>query len=128
MKSYFVDTNYFLRLLLRDNESQFQKVYTLFEQATNRQIRLHTSVIVFFELYWVLSSFYKQNKSACIDHLRNILRMNFIEIENREVLQEAVEMYNDSSLDLEDSYNVACFRSQKLDHFATFDKQVLKLV
>lgn len=128
MKSYFIDTNYLLRLLLRDNESQFQEVYGLFEKATNEKVHLHTSVIVFFELYWVLSSFYKRNKEACIDNLSDILRMSFLDIENREVLQAAVEIYKNSTLDLEDSYNIAWFRSQKLDHFTTFDKQVLKLV
>ncbi|OGK19555.1 hypothetical protein A3D80_04175 [Candidatus Roizmanbacteria bacterium RIFCSPHIGHO2_02_FULL_40_13b] len=128
MKSYFIDTNYFLRLLLKDNEAQFQKVYTLFEQAINEQVKIYTSVIVFFEIYWVLSSFYKRNKSSCVHHLQNILKMNFLDVENREILQEACTIFGKSSLDLEDSYNIAFFNQYKLNYFATFDKNVLKLV
>ncbi|MFA5770598.1 MAG: PIN domain-containing protein, partial [Patescibacteria group bacterium] len=62
MKSYFIDTNYFLRLLLRDDEKQFEEVYSVFQQAVNQKVKIYTSVIVFFEIYWVLSSFYKKNK------------------------------------------------------------------
>lgn len=128
MRSYFIDTNYFLRLLLRDNEPQFQKVYELFDQAINERVALYTSIVVFFELNWVLSSFYKKNKSMCAQHLQDILRMNFLEIENRDILRDAFDIFENSTLDLEDSYNVSCFRHKKLNHFATFDKKILKII
>ena len=55
----FIDTNYFLRFLLKDNEKQFIEVKKLFEKAILGEIDLYTSLIVIFEIYWVLSSFYK---------------------------------------------------------------------
>ena len=127
MKTYFIDTNYFLRLLLRDNETQFQTVYNLFQKAIQEKIKISTSVVVFFELYWVLTSFYQNNKKNCTIYLDKILQMDFLEIENREFLDEALKLYLNYPLDLEDSYNLAYYINRNLDEFATFDKQILKI-
>jgi len=48
MKKCFIDTNYFLRFLLKDDEKQFNIVYSLFQKGINREIQLFTSVVVFF--------------------------------------------------------------------------------
>jgi len=58
----FVDTNYFLRFLLKDIGKQHQKAKKLFEKAASGEIKLFTSMIVFFEIYWVLFSFYKRRR------------------------------------------------------------------
>lgn len=77
MKSYFIDTNYFLRLLLKDDEKQFKEAYLIFQQAVNQEIKIFTSTIVFFEIYWVLSSFYKKDKLKIIKYLKKILKIDF---------------------------------------------------
>lgn len=126
MKIYFIDTNYFLRLLLRDNETQFKQVYSLFQKAIAEKVNITTSVVVFFEIYWVLTSFYQKNKGLCTDYLDKILQMNFLEMENKELLSTALNLYTSSSLDLEDCYNLAYHLKNNLDKFASFDKKILK--
>jgi len=128
MRSYFIDTNYFLRLLLRDNEKQFKKVYSLFQQAIEGKVKIYTSVIVFFEINWVLSSFYKKDKKKIAYFLENILKMNFLEIENHNILQQAIIFFKNYSLDLEDCYNIALAKSFGLDEFATFDKKIARML
>ena len=49
----FVDTNYFVRFLLRDVELQFGKARKLFEDAADGRKVLFTSTIVIFEIYWL---------------------------------------------------------------------------
>jgi predicted nucleic-acid-binding protein len=128
MKSYFIDTNYFLRLLLKDNKQQFRKVYELFQKAIGGEIKIFTSVVVFFEIYWVLSTFHKQNKQKNINYLEKILKMEFLEIENKEILIKALNLFKQFSLDLEDCYNIAFFKQFSLSNFATFDKKILKII
>lgn len=128
MKSYFVDANYILRLLLRDNKEQFDVVYKLFKDASLGEKKLFTSQIVFFEIYWVLVSFYKQNKNACADYLLNILKMNFLEIQEKEILFEAVSLFKESNLGLEDCFNISYLKKFPDAEFATFDKKLLKHV
>ena len=80
MHSYFIDTNYFLRLLLKDEDKQFEIVYILFQKAMREEIAIFTSVVVFFEIYWVLSTFYQKNKQKSTELLVNILKMDFVDL------------------------------------------------
>lgn len=126
MKTYFVDTNYFLRLLLKEDEKQFNQVYFLFQKAIKGEVKLCTSVVVLFEIYWVLSSFYKKNKLQVCQYLEKILMMNYIEIEKRETFTYALSIYKKNPLDLEDCYNLAIGEIFNVDEFASFDKKLLK--
>lgn len=126
MKTYFVDANYFLRLLLKEDEKQFNQVYFLFQKAIKNEVKLCTSVVVLFEIYWVLSSFYKKNKPQVCQHLEKILMMSYIEIEKRETFTYALSIYEKNPLDLEDCYNLAIGEIFNVDEFASFDKKLLK--
>lgn len=117
----FVDTNYFLRFLLKDNKEQFDGVKSLFEKGSRGEITLFTSIIVFFEIYWVLSSFYGKDKSEIIRILAQLLSLAFIRYENATLLENAVIIYRESQLDLEDSYNIAFYRENSGKEFRTFD-------
>lgn len=128
MKAYFVDTNYILRLLLKDNQAQFEKVYSLFQKAISEDIHLHTSLIVLFEVNWVLSSFYKNDKSESVSYIEKILQMDVLKFEEKDLFIRAINIYKKSSLSLEDSYNAVYFKAQKFDHFATFDQKLSKIV
>jgi predicted nucleic-acid-binding protein len=112
MKKYFIDTNYFLRLLLKDNLSQFKKVYQLFQLGMEGKIKIYTSVMVVFEIYWVLSSFYKRNKKNIVSVLKKILAMRFIDFENIEILEKALDLYSRTNLDFEDCYNIFYFKNR----------------
>ena len=62
MKSYLIDTNIFLRLLLNDNYSQIQKIEALFAQAKQKQVLLYVPQIVIFEIHFGLEKFYQLDK------------------------------------------------------------------
>lgn len=126
MKSYLVDTNYFLRLFIKDNSEQYRVVYTFFQRAIKAEIEIFTTVIVFFEVYWVISKFYQYNKEQTIVMLKKILQMDFLQIENRDILTGTIELFELSNLDLEDCYNIIYYQVNSYSQFATFDKQVLK--
>lgn len=128
MKKIFVDTNYFLRFLLKDIPKQSEEVRKIFEEAIKQKIILFTSVMVFFEIYWVVKSSYKQNKSECVNYLISFLNMNFVDIENRELLLESLQLFNKFNIELEDCYNLAFAKINKATEFITFDKKLAKLV
>lgn len=130
MKAYFVDTNYFLRLLLKDNNEQFDTVYKLFKDGIEDKAILFTSSVCIFEIYWVLSSFYKKDKSICIEYLEKILELGFIKIENREIFQKALKLFSRTSIEFEDCYNVEFCKNSNFESlvFATFDRKITKIV
>ncbi len=123
----FVDTNYFLRLLLGDQEPHHKTAKHLFTQAAKGQIDLFTSLVVFFEIYWVLSSFYKKNKQELIEKLSGILQMKFVTIQSREVIESAMAVFKETSLDFEDAYNLVYASSLEATEFKTFDKKLGKI-
>ena len=125
--SYFVDTNYFLRFLLRDNDQQFNEVEKLFLGAAEGKAELFSSTIVFFELYWVLSSYYGKDERGLVDLLLKILELEYIVFDEREDLYRSLEIFQKESVDLEDSYNLTQALRKGASELKTFDKKLLKL-
>lgn len=122
----FVDTNFFLRFLLGDNNKQSQLAKNLFEEGALGQKKLFTSMIVCFEVYWVLASFYKKDKKALVGILNDIMQMSFIKLKDRKCLAKAIEIYRKTNLDLEDAFNLAYAQQNKAADFATFDQKLLR--
>ena len=127
MKTVLVDTNYFLRLLIKDNRLQYQKAYAFFKRGVQNKVELYSTVPVFFEIYWVISSFYKKDKESCIGILNKILNIDFVQFENKTVLSYAVLLFEKYNLDLEDCYNLAVFAKENFDDIATYDVKVRKV-
>jgi len=120
----FVDTNYFLRFLLKDNSVQSKLAIELFQKASENKIKLCTSVVVFFEIYWVLKSFYKKDNLYISNVLQQLLKLDFINYENHEILHSAVNNVDFYNYDLEDAYNCIYSQSLKIKTFKTFDKKL----
>jgi len=122
----FVDTNYFLRFLLADVNEQHQKAKKLFEDAALGKVKLFTSTIVFFEIYWVLASFYKKDKKQLTKILSDLLLMSFVKLIERDLLKQALDVFAKSNLDLEDSFNLVYAKKKEMRIFKTFDKKLRK--
>ncbi len=122
----FVDTNYFLRFLLKDNIRQHQEAKDLFLKGAKGQIKLFTSLLVIFEIYWVLTSFYRKQKGEATRVLGKILDLDFIKIQDKELLKEALGVYQKTTLELEDCYNLFLAKKKGAQDFKTFDKKLKK--
>jgi len=122
----FIDTNYFLRFLLDDVSSQNEKVKELFKQGAVGREKLFTSTIVIFEVFWVLSSFYKQKKEEIIKILRGLIGMSFINLAEAPIFDRALDIYEESSLEFEDCYNISYAKNNNMTKFASFDKKLVK--
>lgn len=122
----FIDTNYFLRLLLKDNQNQYKEARATFDDALLYKNSYFTSTIVIFEIYWVLSSFYEKRKVEIASTLEEILKMTFIKIEERKILIEATKTWEKDNLSFEDCYNIAYAKSRNAKEFRTFDKALSK--
>lgn len=122
----FVDTNYFLRFFLRDNREQYLIVKQFFLDGASGKLRLFTSLIVLFEVYWVLKSYYGKEKNDLIKTLYKILQFTFIGLSERQSLEKSLIIYEKENLSLEDCYNLVYSQDNKALSFATFDKKLSK--
>lgn len=122
----FVDTNYFARFLLKDVPGQYLQAEKLFKDGAQGKIKLITSVVVLFEIYWLFKSFYRKTKSEIIKILQNVLNMNFIRFERHQEFKKALELFTTTRLELEDCYYIIFAKSEGVKDFKTFDKKLAR--
>jgi len=120
----FIDTNYFLRLLDDDKSDLHKKAHDLFLKAATSTETYMTSILVLFEVYWVLKSFYHQDKMQCVFAIESILKMDFVEIADRKILQQALVCFSQSSLELEDCFHLEQSKAAHCTGIATFDAKL----
>ena len=123
----FVDTNYFLRFLIGDNKEQSRIAKELFLEGARGKQQLITSTIVIFEIYWVFKSYYQKSKSEVVGILQKVLGMNFIRLDERDLLQSALDLFKVENLSLEDCYNFSFALSKQIKIFKTFDAKLAGL-
>lgn len=125
MKEYIVDTNFILRYLLADNKEQFKKAKIIFDKAKEGNTRIILEQSVFVEVIFVLFSFYKVPKDKIIDTMNSFISYKGIDTE-KELLQNALEIYQNSNMHIVDSIVAAkCLYNTSL---LTFDKKLETLV
>lgn len=122
----FVDTNYFLRFFLNDITHQHLKVKELFLKASEDKIKLFSSTIVFFEVYWVFKSYYEKSKEEILLVLSRFLELKFIDLHERAALQNSLDLFAQLNLSLEDCYNLAYAKINSAKSFKTFDIKLEK--
>jgi predicted nucleic acid-binding protein len=95
-KPIFVDATYFLRLLLAGGKGQRESAQGLFVEAAEGQVKLMTSTLVLFELYWALSAQFE--KQTIVDVLDKIVTLPLVALEERPLLHKAVALFAKPSL------------------------------
>jgi len=121
----FIDTNYFLSLLL-DRAPQSNKVREFIKDAHTKNVELFTNEIVLFEIKWVLATHYNKSKLEVITLLEKILSLSVIKIKNKKIFSQALDIHKINNLELEDCYNLAYAQKLGASHFKTFDKKLAK--
>ena len=124
----FIDTNYFLRFLLEDHTGQHAVVKALFRQGAEGKANVCTSLVVWFEVYWVLSSFYGKQKDELVRILGSMFKLEFIHFEGRAILAEALHIFAAHAISLEDAYNLTYAKALGVSDFKTFDRKLEKIV
>ncbi len=112
-----VDTNVMVRLAIRDDEEQYQKVIELLKTH-----QFYISKMVQLEMEWVLRSRYKRSSTEIADYLTLLLQKNQMMCENEQALMNAICCYR-LGADFADALHLA--NTDNLP-FYTFDKRFCK--
>ena len=107
MRGCLVDTNIFLRLLTEDDPVQTPAVKEFLSQLVNRKEHGYITVAVVLELVWTLESYYKLKKDKVADKLSLLVNTPNLEIENRSIVEAALDYYASTKADYADCYNGA---------------------
>ena len=117
----FVDTNYFVRIFVADDEKQTEQAIALFQRAEAGNVKLMTLSHILFELAWTLSRRYKVSRMGVIERLEAIMAMPNLFVPDREIVNEALLRAKLSDSEFADSYIVVAAERAGANKVATFN-------
>ena len=103
MPIYYIDANYFLRFILKDNLAQWKIANNYFEKAKQEKIKLVFLTEVILEIEYVMRKVYKLNRKLIFKYISTLLVINSFEVIDREVLKLALLTYLDKNIDFVDA-------------------------
>ena len=115
MSKLLVDTNVVLRYLLCDNEEQSQIAKDIIEGGA------FILPEVLIEASHVLRTFYRIDRQTIATQL--LIVLDWVEVEHKEVMIRAVEIFSETNLDFVDCILAAYHSVDKIEVF-TFDKKL----
>jgi len=97
-KEYFVDTNVFLRVLVRDEEKSYRDCINFLQRVKRGRLKAYTSSLVLAETHWTLASFYQFSKEKIIGALRSIISLRNLKIVDEPNLLAALNFYETNNV------------------------------
>lgn len=91
---YFIDTNIFIRSLIKEDNKIYNDCLKLLELIKNSKIKAYTSSLVYAEISWVLESFYKFDRNETAKALRSISGLSGLKILNKINSKIAIDIYS----------------------------------
>lgn len=113
-----VDTNVVVRLLTRDDETQFQAAHALFQQED-----IFISKTVVLEVEWVLRFAYEFAAGDIVAALRRLFGLDNVGLEHALHVATALD-WHAQGLDFADALHLAA--AQEADRFVTFDQALVR--
>ena len=95
---YFIDTNVFIRVLVKDNEKFFRECLSFLNLIKKDEIRAFTSTLVLSEVEWVLDGFYKFEKQKVIEALDGIIKLKNLKIIDKFDPQLALDIFQKNNV------------------------------
>ena len=102
MNTYIADTNFYLRFILQDIKDQANITEKYLELAKSGEINIIFLDEVILEMEFVLRSFYSIKRADIVQSLNALIKLNYVDIENRTLWAETLETYRKKKLSLLD--------------------------
>lgn len=123
MKTYFVDTNVFLRFFTHDDARQHDRAVTLFKDAAAGKIALVTGPPVLFEVAWTLRATYDVARDKILEVLSSILGIRGLRIADATLVEAAIRAAAGSGQEFADAYIHEQTMALGADAIATFNRR-----
>jgi predicted nucleic acid-binding protein len=124
MKKAFTDANVILRYLTKDPPVMAEAALKIFTDAKMGKVTLLITPLTVAEVIWVLESFYDHTKIQIAGTLTQFLFCEGLEVENLDLLVEALTLYKEKNIDFADAFlaNMALRKGPKIIY--SFDQHL----
>lgn len=126
MKTIVLDTNVFIRFLIKDIAAQFEKAKEVFTSIEDGNVSATVSILVVNEIIWIMDNYYEIKRDIYIPQVLKLLalkHMKTMEIK-KHMLVTILRILEHRNVDFTDVYlaRVADGRS-----IVSFDKDIVRL-
>lgn len=121
-----VDTNFLVRLLMKDDATQARKVYKICKEVEEQNEVLFVPLAVILELNWVLKSGYQVTRANILAALKELLNTPMFKFEGANALSRAIKGAEGSTFDFSDLIIAYTAKDNKCFTTLTFDKKAAK--
>lgn len=90
---YLLDSNIFLRTLVKEDQKDFLECFELLEKVKKAEIKAITAGVILAEVGWVLKSYYMLSRKVVAKKLAGIFKLSGLKIVDGYDWIEAIEMY-----------------------------------
>lgn len=98
----FIDTNIWLRYILKDDEDQFKQCRKLIEKIESGSFKPYISTIVLLEIYFILTSTFKIEKRNIQEYIKSILEARNLTLIDKTDFREAWKIHQKTDVKLAD--------------------------
>ena len=117
-----LDTNVLIRFLTFDKGKKYKNLYNFFESLERGEIQAELKLIVFFQVTFVLKSFYKVPREQIADGLKDLLKYKGIRIKEKKIVQRTLEIWHQKQVDIVDCYLIACLEKDSRNRLYSYDR------
>jgi predicted nucleic acid-binding protein len=107
MNKALIDSNVILRYLTKDPPKMAEAALRTLHDAQNGNISLLLTPLTVAEVVWVLESFYGHSKPRIAETMSQFLFCDGLEVENLDLIVEALTLYHEKNLDFADAFLAA---------------------
>ena len=126
MKKVTLDSNIFLRLLVKDNQKLLKKSEKIFGDIYDEKIIGFVSILVVNEILWVLKTYYKLKREECVPGVKQLVSLKNVKLieVKKDVVLNVLDLYEKTNFDFTDIYLSKITQQKDL---VSFDKDFEKL-
>ncbi len=118
----------FYRFSVRDDEKKARKSLSLIETSVEKSLTLYVPAIVILEIVFVLERQYKLSKREIKDVIEPILNTTQLKIEKRDLLQKALELYEEKNIKFADTFIYSWGVDQDIQTIYAYDEKDFKRI
>jgi len=123
----YIDTNVIVRYLVEEKENQPKGLKKFFLELERGEIKVECLEIVFFQVIFVLKSFYKIPKTKIIENMQAMLSLDGFHMKNKRIMERTLEMWGSHAGDIIDCHIVANMEYTGTKELLTYDKGITHL-
>ena len=123
MKTWFVDSNVFLRFLTTDDEGHHERAVRFLQKASRGEVRLACGPPVLFELAWTLRSAYKVSREKVLEILNGLCAMPSLSLTDSSLVKDALTRAGETGVEFADAYIASGVKASECAGIATFNRK-----